>query len=97
MRAAQATSARLYAEVNGTPLKFPDDVRADADLVRTETALYDSRREGLSGTISGLQEALMLVRKELSLTEPLVVRGAASGDRDAALEASGQRSDHPHR
>ncbi|WP_407645031.1 HlyD family type I secretion periplasmic adaptor subunit [Diaphorobacter caeni] len=78
MRAAQATSARLYAEVNGTPLKFPDDVRADADLVRTETALYDSRREGLSGTISGLQEALMLVRKELSLTEPLVVRGAAS-------------------
>ena len=78
MRAAQATSARLYAEVNGTPLKFPDDVRADADLARTETALYSSRREALVGTISGLQEALMLVRKELSLTEPLVVRGAAS-------------------
>ncbi|WP_240939175.1 HlyD family type I secretion periplasmic adaptor subunit [Diaphorobacter sp. HDW4A] len=78
MRASQATSARLYAEVNGTPLKFPDDVRSDGDLVRTETALYASRREGLAGTIAGLQEALMLVRKELSLTEPLVVRGAAS-------------------
>lgn len=77
-RAAQATAARLIAEVNGTPLKFPDDVVADPNLVRAETALYNSRREALAGTLSGLNEALMLVRKELSLTEPLVARGAAS-------------------
>ncbi len=78
MRAAQAMSARLTAEVNGSPLKFPSEVLQDADLVRTETALYTSRREALAGTLSGLQEALQLVRKELSLTEPLVQRGAAS-------------------
>ena len=78
MRAALATSARLNAEVNETPLRFSPEVLEDAALVRTETALYNSRREALAGTLGGLQEALMLVRKELSLTEPLVVRGAAS-------------------
>ena len=77
-RAAQATAARLVAEVTGAPLKFPEDVVVDQDLVRTETALYTSRRDALSGTLNGLSEALSLVRKELSLTEPLVKRGAAS-------------------
>ena len=78
LRAAQATSARLYAEVNETPLTFPREVLADSALVRSETALFNSRRAGLSATLAGLAEALRLVRKELSLTEPLVVRGAAS-------------------
>lgn len=78
LRAAQATAARLMAEVSDSPLKFPAEVHEDEGLVRTETALYNSRREALSGTLAGLNEALSLVRKELELTEPLVVRGAAS-------------------
>ncbi|WP_284336573.1 HlyD family type I secretion periplasmic adaptor subunit [Comamonas sp. NoAH] len=78
LRAAQATSARLIAEVNGTALKFPDEVLEDAELVRSETALFNSRKASLSGTLSGLNQALSLVRKELALTEPLVQRGAAS-------------------
>ncbi|MEJ0040394.1 MAG: HlyD family efflux transporter periplasmic adaptor subunit [Gammaproteobacteria bacterium] len=78
VRAALAMSARLTAEVNGTPLAFPPEVREEHDLVRTETALFQSRRESLASSLSGIAQAQELVRRELSLTEPLVQRGAAS-------------------
>lgn len=78
VRAALAMSARLTAEVGGTPLAFPPEVQADTDLVRTETALYRSRREQLSSSLAGVTQALALMRSELALTEPLVSRGAAS-------------------
>ncbi|WP_330566027.1 HlyD family efflux transporter periplasmic adaptor subunit [Pseudomonas yamanorum] len=77
-RAAQATSARLMAEVNGTPLLFPPDVREEPDLVKAETALYRSRRKSLEESLSGMSEAMRLIRSELNMTEPLVTRGAAS-------------------
>jgi adhesin transport system membrane fusion protein len=78
LHAAQATSARLSAEVNGTALVFPPDVAKDGDLVRSETALYRSRRDALSTTLSNLSNAIGLVSRELQLTEPLVAKGAAS-------------------
>jgi adhesin transport system membrane fusion protein len=78
MRAAQATAARLKAEVSGTPLSFPAEVIKEPLLVREETALYQSRRTNLEQTSAGLTEALRLVRDELRMTEPLVARGAAS-------------------
>ena len=78
LRAAIATSARLMAEVNGTLLFFPAEVQQEADLIRAETALYRSRRESLSSSLAGFASALALVRRELTLTEPLVIRGAAS-------------------
>lgn len=77
-RAAMAMSARLSAEVGGRPLVFPPELRSEPELVRAETALYQSRRESLSSSLAGIAEALVLVRRELALTEPLVVRGAAS-------------------
>lgn len=75
---AQATAARLRAEVNGTKLSFPDSVQADPKLVQAETQLYLSRRENLSASIAGLKRALSLVEQELNMTEPLVAKGAAS-------------------
>lgn len=78
LRAALAMSARLTAEVNRSALVFPPEVIADADLVRTETALYHSRREQLDSSLAGVMQALSLMRRELALTEPLVSRGAAS-------------------
>nr|WP_153101700.1 HlyD family type I secretion periplasmic adaptor subunit [Paraburkholderia hayleyella] len=78
MRAALAMAARLTAEVNNTPLVFPAEVQEEPDLVRSETALYHSRRESLSRSLSGIGQALTLVRRELALTRPLVARGAAS-------------------
>ena len=78
VRAALAMSARLTAEAGGTPLEFPPEVQSDAELVRTETGLYRSRREQLAGSLAGVPQALALMRRELALTEPLVSRGAAS-------------------
>jgi len=78
LRAALATAARLQAETAGTPLTFPPEVVADPALVAAETALYHSRRENYSKTLSGLTEALSLINRELKLTSSLVAKGAAS-------------------
>lgn len=78
MRAALATAARLRAEVDGGPLKFPAEVMAEPDLMRSETALYESRRRSLSESTAGLTEALALVQKEYRMTSMLAKEGAAS-------------------
>ncbi len=75
---SRATSARLKAEVNGTPLVFPPEVLKDPKLVAEETALYQSRRANLEQSLAGLKQALVLVQQELQMTEPLVAKGAAS-------------------
>lgn len=75
---SRATAARLSAEVNGTVLSFPADVRKDSQLVREQTALYHSRRANLEQSLSGLSQALNLIEQELNMTEPLVAKGAAS-------------------
>ncbi len=75
---AQATAARLRAEVNGEPLAFPDSVKADPKLVQEQTQLYNTRRSNLQETVAGLEKALSLVEQELNMTEPLVAKGAAS-------------------
>jgi adhesin transport system membrane fusion protein len=67
---SQATAARLRAEVNGTPLVFPEEVLKEPKLVREETALYYSRRENLEQSLAGFQQALKLVQQELVMTEP---------------------------
>lgn len=78
LHAAQATAARLSAEVSGTALRFPASIQRDRQLVQEETALYHSRRANLAESVSGLKQALELVRQELAMTEPLVEKGAAS-------------------
>nr|WP_174505584.1 HlyD family type I secretion periplasmic adaptor subunit [Acinetobacter sp. Marseille-Q1620] len=75
---AQATAARLRAEVNGTPLDFPDSVKAEPKLLQEQTQLYNTRKANLQETVTGLQAALSLVEQELRMTEPLVAKGAAS-------------------
>lgn len=77
-RAALATATRLRAEVEGKALKFPSYVMEDPALVRSETALFESRKESLSKSLAGIQEALTLVRRELAMTESLAKQGAAS-------------------
>ena len=78
LMSSRATSARLRAEVNGTPISFPEEVLKDSKLVKEETALYHSHRANLDESMSGLHQALSLIEQELSMTEPLVAKGAAS-------------------
>ncbi|QXZ09718.1 HlyD family efflux transporter periplasmic adaptor subunit [Comamonas sp. Y33R10-2] len=78
-RAALAASARLRAEVEGrdTP-NFPAELNDFPLLISSETALLRSRRNGLNETLSGLNQAVALVRKELDITNSLLASGAAS-------------------
>lgn len=78
LSSAQATAARLRAEVSNTALVFPEEVLKEPKLIKEETALYYSRRMNLEEAISGNQQALKLVQQELAMTEPLVAKGAAS-------------------
>ncbi|MEG6353511.1 HlyD family type I secretion periplasmic adaptor subunit [Enterobacter bugandensis] len=78
LNAALATAARLKAEVNDTELAFPEELDDNVELVKQETALYQSRRESLEKGLAGLRQGAELVQRELSLTRPLVTQGAAS-------------------
>ena len=75
---SQATTARLRAEVNGTPLIFPESVQKFPKMVSEQTDLYNSRRSNMEESIAGLKQALTLVQQELRMTEPLVAKGTAS-------------------
>ena len=78
LAATKASAARLHAEVNGTALNFPPELKVDSKLISEETALYQSRRANLEESLAGLRQALVLVEQELSMTQPLVAKGAAS-------------------
>lgn len=78
LKAAIATAARLRAEVNGGELTFPPELKDDKDLIAQETALYKSRRDSLEKGIEGMEQGLTLVKRELAMTQPLVIQGAAS-------------------
>ena len=69
---AQATAARLRAEVNGTPF-FPEIVMKEPKLVQ-EKLLYIARVVIFEQTPAGLRQALQLVQQELAMTEPLVAK-----------------------
>ena len=71
---SRATAAWLRTEVNGTALIFTPEVLSETQLVNEETALYRSRRVNLEESISGLEQALVLVQQELAMTEPLVAK-----------------------
>lgn len=78
LHAALATAARLTAQINGTPLTFPADLDDEPELVKSETELYNSSRNSLEKQLSGLKQGVVLIRRELSMTVPLVKQGAAS-------------------
>jgi membrane fusion protein, adhesin transport system len=78
LNAALATAARLNAEVNKTELVFPEELDDDVELVKQETALFQSRRDSLDKGLAGLRQGAELVQRELALTRPLVTQGAAS-------------------
>ncbi|MGV2979876.1 HlyD family type I secretion periplasmic adaptor subunit [Camelimonas sp. ID_303_24] len=78
LRAAQASAARLTAEVNMTELDFPAALNAWPELVQSETRLYNARRKALDESSRWLRHAMDLVRKELAISENLQKVGAAS-------------------
>lgn len=79
LKAGLARAARLEAEVNDHPVRFPSEVMKETALIKTETALYVSRKTSLDQGLLGLQQGISLVQQQLNMTVPLVKQGAASG------------------
>lgn len=77
-RAALARSARLQAEVEGTPLRFSDELARHPDLKAVELRLFDARRRSLRSAEGLIDESLALISRELGIGERLVTLGAAS-------------------
>ncbi|STE76639.1 type I secretion system protein [Escherichia coli] len=74
----QEAMSRLRAEVSNKPLVFPDELNKFPELIESETALYNTRRDGLNKATTGLTQGISLVNRELAMTQPLVKQGAAS-------------------
>lgn len=68
--------ARLQAEATGTNPVFPEG--ADPALVERERKLFQSRTKALNESVASLARNLRLAEEELSMTEPMVARGAVS-------------------
>jgi len=77
-RAALASAARLEAEVNDTALIFPPELEPYPQLRAAEQALYQTRRSALQRAVSGIEETLSLISRELQITESLAGIGASS-------------------
>lgn len=77
-RAALAASARLRAEVSNSPLRFSAELDGFPELKAEEVRLYDARRRSLSSSTSLIDEALVLLRREVEIGESLIDVGAAS-------------------
>lgn len=73
-----ALAARLKAEVYGTPLSFPAELRKEPNLIQQETQAYNARKRALTESLRSLDNSLDAVKRELSMTEPLVKQGVMS-------------------
>lgn len=78
-RAALASVARLQAEMAGeNVVNFPEELNGYPELLAAENALFTTRRASQVESLSGLQDSLALVKRELSITQTLSQSGAAS-------------------
>jgi adhesin transport system membrane fusion protein len=77
-RAALASAARLRAEANGTPLRFPAELDRYPELKVAESRLYDTRRRSLQSSIGLIDQSLALIGREVTIGQSLIAVGAAS-------------------
>lgn len=85
-RSALAKSIRLNAELQDKPLEFPENLQEYPDLLREETLLYESRRARIQDILTSIDEAAILLKKELEISNDLYKSGAASSVEVIRLE-----------
>lgn len=73
-----ALAARLRAEAYSTALVFPPELNAMPALMQQELQAFNARKRALSESIQALDGSLSAVRRELTITEPLVRQGVMS-------------------
>ncbi len=75
----RAAIARLEAEVlEQETIDFPSGLDPEGELVRSERALFQARRERLREAERSISEEIRLVGRQLELVEPLVRRRSVS-------------------
>lgn len=72
------TVARLVAEANGQPLRFPAEVKLDAEVVAQETDAYTARRRSLDEAVAITRRSMGLVENELVNAERMAAKGLMS-------------------
>lgn len=78
LSARRARIARLTAEVSNTSLVLPPDLDPVGDLARTETALFEARRQSFEQSIALIAESRRLMEDELETMTRLSELGASS-------------------
>lgn len=76
--ALAASAARARAEAYGGRLEFPAEVRAFLELIRRETEAFNARRRALDDSVAALRNGMVLLDREIEITEPMVGRGLVS-------------------
>ncbi len=73
-----AMASRLRAEAYGASLNFPPELQGEPALIRQETQAYSARRRALDESLRALDISIAALRRELTITEPLVAEGVMS-------------------
>jgi adhesin transport system membrane fusion protein len=73
-----ATVARLQAEVLGTELKVPPELKNYPDFTKSQAMLFSKRQAAIKEEISALDSMIILVQQELEMNEPLLKTGDVS-------------------
>lgn len=87
----RASIKRLEAELNDTPLSFPDDIAEKPDVVRAQMNLYARRQQLQREEQEALEKSIKLAEQELASLENLEKTGDAS--RTEVLRARRQAAD----
>lgn len=73
-----ASAARLRAELDGTAVNYPPEVRRFPEFIRSQDELMAGRRENLRSDLFGLEMSVRAAEDELTITQKLVGDGDSS-------------------
>lgn len=72
------TRARLEAEANGRPLRFPDELKAHPQIIDGETESFQARQRALAEAVEITRKSGALLAKELAVAEQMSAKGLMS-------------------
>jgi adhesin transport system membrane fusion protein len=76
--ASKATVARLIAEANSTPLKFPAELNAVPAIVEAETSAFNARQRLLSEAVESIARSIVMLSRELKVAQDMAAKGLMS-------------------
>lgn len=76
--ALMAQASRLRAEVNGSGLSFPPEVKEQPRLLQSETEAFESRRRLVDESVQSINRSIALVMRELKISQDMAAKGLMS-------------------